>query len=502
LEAFVSIAQNLSRRLTVATQGEHQSDITLAVILTCSLMIVVDTTVVNIALPHIQGDLHFSPTGLSWIINAYTLAYGGLLLLGGRVGDILGRRRAFTWGLALFTASSLLGGLALDAGWLIATRAAQGIGAAMAAPNAIALIVTNFAEGPQRNRALGIYSSVVSAGSSIGLIVGGIIVTGLSWRWVLFINVPIGVAAVLLAPRIIKEPERHPGNLDIVGALTGTAGMVALVYGFIRAASNGWDDRMTVGAFSVAVALLTLFLTVEIRSEQPILPLHLLAQRSRASGYLTMLFVAATMFSMFFFLTQFLQDILKFSPLTTAVAFLPWTLTLFTVAQIVPRLVPRFGAKRFIIAGAALITVAMFWLAQINAASSYSSGILGPMVLFGVGMGCIFMPVTMIILTGVQPQDSGAAGGVLQAMLQVGGSLGLAILVTIFGSASRNAAQHPVAHVTPQVQLHDILAQAIGTAFFVGAIFAACALVVAVFVIKTPAPQSLHVEHLAEPSME
>jgi MFS family permease len=298
----MSISQIIVRRVAGVARRGYSPDIVLAVILTCALMIVVDNTVVNIALPQIQSNLHFSPTGLSWVIDAYTLTYGGLLLLGGRAGDIIGRRQAFVAGLVLFTVASMLGGVAPNAGWLIATRAMQGVGAAFAGPNAIALIVTNFAEGEQRNRALGIYGAVVSAGASIGLILGGILISSLSWRWVMFINVPFGLAAVLLAPRIIKEPQRNPGHLDITGALTGTGGMVLLVYGFIRAASDGWGDRMTLGAFAFAATLLALFLFFEMRSEQPILPLHLFAERNRAGGFLNMLLVAATMFSMFFFL--------------------------------------------------------------------------------------------------------------------------------------------------------------------------------------------------------
>lgn len=490
----MSIAQSVAQRLSGVVRGGNSSDIALAVILTCSLMLVVDVTVVNIALPQVQIALHFSPTNLSWILNAYTLSYGGLLLLGGRAGDILGRRRVFIGGLTLFTIASFLGGFAPNAGWLIVTRAAQGVGAAFAGPSTIALIVTNFTEGAPRNRALGIYTAVVSAGSSIGLILGGIIVSGLSWRWVLFINVPIGIAAVLLAPRFIKEPPRNPGHLDIIGALIGTAGMVLLVYGFISASSNGWSDQITLGAFALAVVLLALFLIVEMRSKAPILPLHLFASRNRASGYLSVLLIAATMFGMFFFLTQFLQEVLNFSPLVTGLAFLPWTLTLFGASRLIPQLVARFGAKRLVVIGAALIAGGMGWLTQINAASTYAVGLLGPMLLFGAGAGCVFVPLYTLILSGVRGQDSGAAAGVLQTMQQVGGSLGLAILVTVFGSASSSAAQHPVAHASLQAQAHDILAQGIATAFVVGTCFALGLLVIAFCAIKAKSAQNATTE--------
>jgi hypothetical protein len=301
----------------------------------------------------------------------------------------------------------------------------------------------------------------------------------------MFINVPFGIAAVLLAPRIIKEPQRNPGHLDFTGALTGTGGMMLLVYGFIRAASNGWGDRMTIGSFAVAVVLLALFLFLEIRSPQPILPLHLFTERNRAGGFLNMLLVAATMFSMFFFLTQFLQDILHFSPLEAGVAFLPWTATLFTVARFIPRLVQRFGMKPLIVVGAVLIACAMLWITQINATSNYVTDVMGPMLLFGLGAGCVFLPLNMLILTGVQPQDSGAAGGVLQAMMQVGGALGLAILVSVFGGATRDATVHTVSHVSAQAQARDILAHAISSALSVGAIFALCVCLVAIFAITS-----------------
>ncbi len=472
--------------------------IALALIVTCQLMLVLDGTVVNIALPKIQNDLHFSATNLSWVFNAYMLTFGGLLLLGGRAGDILGRRRVFMAGIVLFTLASLLGGFSTSAAWLIATRAAQGIGAAFAAPSALAFIATTFAEGPQRTRALSIYGAVASAGGSLGLILGGMLTAWVSWRWVLFINVPVGLAIVLLTPRFIQEPERQPGQLDFAGALTSTVGMAALVYGFIRASSNGWSDRLTVSAVVGAVVLLALFLTVEVRARQPLMPLRLFADRNRASAYLNMLLLFATMFSVFFFLTQFLQDVLGFSPLQAGVAFLPMTLPMFASVRTVPRLLPRFGPKPLMVIGATLITGAIVWLTHISATSGYLSGVLGPMLLLGVGVGCSVLPLNVVILSGVLRQNAGAASGVLQTMQQVGGSLGLAILVTVFGTATSNAARHPLAGASRQMQAHHILTQGIASAFSVEAIFTTCALMVAVLVINARAsneraPEGAHV---------
>ncbi|HEY8285118.1 MAG TPA: MFS transporter, partial [Chloroflexota bacterium] len=461
--------------------------IALAVIVTCQLMITLDATVVNVALPRIQSSLHFSPTNLSWVLNAYTLAVGGLLLLGGRAGDILGRRRLFIGGIALFTLASLLGGFATSSWWLLASRAAQGVGAAAAAPGALALIATNFEEGPARNRALGVFSAVAATGGSIGLILGGVLTSWVSWRWVLFINVPIGIAVIALAPLFVRESDRHPGRFDLLGALTSTFGMTSLVYGFIRAASNGWSDSVARLALAVAAVLLALFLSVEIRARQPIVPLRLFANRNRAGAYLNMLLLPATMFGMFFFLTQFVQDVLGFSPITAGFAFLPLTLAIFTASRIVPRLLPRFGPKPFLVGGATLILAGMIWLTQISSGTTYAQGLLAPMLLFGFGAGCSFMPVTMTILAGVPRQESGAASGLLQTMQQVGGALGVAILVTVFGTASRDAARHPLASATPTMQAHHIMAHGVASAFTISTIFASCTLLIALFVIRARA---------------
>ena len=458
--------------------------IALAVIVTCQLMLILDGTIVNIALPNIQRSLGFSATGLSWVLNAYALAFGGLLLLGGRAGDILGRRRMFVSGIVLFTAASLLGGFATSAAWLMASRAAQGVGAAMAAPSALALVLSTFPEGPGRTRALSIFSSVSAFGASIGLIAGGILTSWVSWRWVMFVNVPIGVAVALLAPLVIVESERNPGRFDLLGALTATGGTVSLVYGFIHASASGWTDLQTLGAFAAAVILLTSFVVVELRASQPIMPLRLFADRNRASGYLNMMLLPAAMFGMFFFLTQFIQDVLGFSPIMAGFAFLPLTIIIFATSQAVPRLLPQFGPKPLLVTGGVLITIGMIWLTRISAETSYASGLLGPMLLFGVGVGLNFAPLTVVILSRLEEGDSGAASGLLQTMQQVGGSLGVAILVTQFGIASRAAAGQPLASATPAAQAHYVMASAMSDAFVVAAVIAFGALMVSQFAIN------------------
>ncbi|MFI1107936.1 MULTISPECIES: MFS transporter [Streptomyces] len=462
----------------------HQG-LALTVILACQLMVILDATIVNIALPDIQGDLHFSPTNLAWIVNAYTLAFGGLLLLGGRTGDILGRRKVFTAGIAVFTVASLLGGFATNDTWLLAARALQGVGAAFAAPSTLALLNTNF-EGEARTKALSIYSAVSGAGMAFGLIVGGLLTDWLSWRSVLFINVPIGLGILVLAPLYVRQPERHPGRFDIGGALTSTLGMGSLVYGFIRASEDGWGDGGTLGSFAAAVVLLAAFLVIETRAEQPITPLKLLLHRNRASAYTNMLLLPATMFALFFFLTQFLQNVLDYNAVQTGFAFLPMALTQFGMARLSPKLLPKFGPKPLLVTGGVLVTAGIVWLTQIDAGSSYAAAVVGPMLLFGTGSGLSFLPLNMIILSEVKPQDAGAASGLLQAMQQIGATLGLAILVNLFETARKDAT--PPAGSSADQAAHHVLSEGIASAAVGGAAFAIAALLISLFAVKMPKP--------------
>ncbi|MGO9083032.1 MAG: MFS transporter [Streptosporangiaceae bacterium] len=458
--------------------------ISLAVVLGAQLMIILDMTVVNIALPSIARGLHFSPPALSWVLNAYTLTFGGLLLLGGRAGDILGRRRVFVTGIALFTAASLAGGLATSAAWLLAARAVQGVGGALASPAVLALITASFAEGRERTRAVGVYTAVAMGGGSLGLVLGGVITEWVSWRWVLFINVPIGIAVMAAAPMFLPESQRQPGRFDIAGALTSTAGMTALVYGFIRSASSGWGSPLAVASFGAAAALLAAFLISESRAPQPITPLRLFADRSRSGSYITRLLIVAGMFGMFFFLTQFVQDILGFSPLRAGASFLPMTAVLFAASRLSPRLLARFDRTPLMVAGLLPVVAGMAWLSRITPGTGYLAGVLGPMLLIGLGMGVAFVPLTMAALAGVRPEDSGAAASMVNVTQQVGGSLGLAILVTAFSTASRSAARHPVARLSPLAQAHQVIVHGMASAFTLAAIFDFAALVVILAIIR------------------
>ncbi|MEU9044900.1 MULTISPECIES: MFS transporter [unclassified Kitasatospora] len=483
-----------------ARRGQHPG-IALTVIAATQLMVVLDITIVNIALPHIQQALKFNTTDLSWVINAYTLTFGGLLLLGGRAGDILGRRRVFVVGVLVFSLASLLGGVAQSSAWLLAARALQGLGGAIASPTALALIATNFKEGPDRNRAFGVFSAVAGAGGAIGLLLGGMLTSWLSWRWVFFVNVPIGIAIALLAPLYINESERHPGRFDLTGAFTSTAGMVSLVYGFIRAAEHGWTDTVTLTAFSLAVALLAAFVLNERRVTQPITPLHLFRDRNRSGAYGLMLCVAAAMFSIFFFITLFVQEILGFSPLRAGFAFLPISVAIIAAAQFAARNQLRWGPKPFLVTGSVLVLAGVTWATRIDINTSYVGGILGPTLLFGFGMGSIFVPVMLTAVSRVAPHETGAATGMLNTTQQVGGSLGLSILVTVYGTASRNEARQQVGkflqQATPQEALRfkatgqlpepyssQVLVHGIASAFQLGLVFAALAVVIASLVIK------------------
>jgi EmrB/QacA subfamily drug resistance transporter len=424
---------------TAGSAAPRRSPLALGLILTVQLMILLDATVVNVALPHVQIDLGFTPTGLSWVLNAYTLAFGGLLLLGGRIGDVFGRRRTFTAGLALFTVASLLGGLAQSAEWLIAARTLQGVGAAIAAPSVLALITAGAENVAARNRALALFSAVSSAGASLGLILGGLLTGYASWRWSLFINVPIGAVVLVLVPRFVVETPRRPGRFDIVGALTATLGSTLLVYGFISAPDRGWSDPVTIGSFVLAAILIATFVRTEQRIRHPLLDLVLLRNRRRVGGILTMALMVGSQFAFFFFTVQFMQHVLGYGALRSGLAYLPLSLLIFVVSRFAANLTARFGIRPLIITGVSLLLIANLWMTQLSTTSTYIDGLLAPMLLIGIGAGLSFMPLTVSILSDVAPEHAGSASGVVQMSQQVGGSIGLAVLVTVYASHAEPA---------------------------------------------------------------
>jgi EmrB/QacA subfamily drug resistance transporter len=469
-----------SARPQSAAADAHASNPTLVlgIILATYLMIVLDVSVIITALPRIHSALDFSTANLSWVQNAYTLTFGGLLLLGARAGDILGRRRVFVVGIAVFTFASLLAGLAQSSTWLLGARALQGLGAAIAAPSSLALLTTSFPEGHERTRALAAYSAVAGGGGSAGLVLGGMLTDWVSWRWGLFINVPIGLLMIYAAPRVLPETVKRPGRFDLPGALTSTLGMSAVVYGFVRAASDGWGDSITVASFVGGAVLLALFIVNEKRAEQPITPLRLFASRERSGAYVARILVVGAMFSMFFFLTQYLQGVAGYSPLKAGIAFLPMTLVMFSMVQVVPRISRKLGSTTLLIAGLSLDMLGMGWLSRLSETTAFFPGIAVPMVMMGIGMGAALTPLTAAGIAGVKPDDAGAASGVVNVAHQLGGSLGLGILVTVFASAQRHAsgtATHALAH-------------AVSSAVTGSAIFLALGLTVVLLVMRAPLP--------------
>ena len=418
-----------------AGEGSRQN-LALVVIASAQLMVVLDATIVNVALPHVQRALGFSGSGLEWVVNAYAVTFGGLLLLGGRAGDRLGRRRVFIGGLLLFSAASLLGGLATSQWWLLAGRAVQGVGGAVIAPTALALITTNFPEGQARNRALGVYSAMAGGGGAVGLLLGGILTSYVSWRWVLFVNVPVGIAVAAAAPRVLDESPRRPGRIDLAGAITGTAGVALLVYGLSKAATgqdgiSHWGDAPVVSSLAAAVALLVLFVLIERRSSYPLLPMRLLADRNRSGAYLIMLCIGTAMFGMFFFLTLFAQTVLGYSAVRSGLSYLPFTAGIVTAATLASQLTARIGARPLILAGAAAATGGMFWFSRLTEHAGYAGQLLGPILVTSFGLGLLFVPLSLTALHGVTEQDAGVAGSLLNAGQQIGGAIGLAALGTV-----------------------------------------------------------------------
>ncbi|MBO0835374.1 MAG: MFS transporter [Actinobacteria bacterium] len=438
------------QRAGTAGPAQRRLGLALVVIAAAQLMVVLDATIVNVALPHIQHALGFSNSGLEWVVNAYALTFGGFLLLGGRAGDILGRRRVFIAGLIVFSLASLLGGFATSEGWLLAARAVQGLGGAIVAPTSLSLVATTFPEGPQRNRAFGVVSAMAIGGAAIGLLAGGLLTTYASWRWVLFVNVPIGILVALLATRVLSESERHTGRFDLLGAITGTAGLASLVYGLSNAATtqNGvshWGDTRVIASLAAAIALLVTFVIIEARSKHALLPLRIFRNRNRSGSNLILLCIGTAMFGLFFFLTIFVQTVWGYSAIKTGVAYLPMVGIIMAMAGVSAGLVGRIGARPIIIAGTIVSAGGMYWLSRISADSTYTGGLLGPMLVTGAGLGSLFMPLFLVALSKVDERDTGVASSLVNTGQQVGGSIGLAILGTVAWTVFANSLHSSVA---------------------------------------------------------
>jgi EmrB/QacA subfamily drug resistance transporter len=450
--------------------------IVLVLICLAQFMVVLDATIVNVALPSIQSDLHLSDGGLQWIVNAYTLVFGGFLLLGGRLGDLLGRKRLFLIGLLIFTAASLLDGLAGSEGVLIGARALQGLGAALISPAALSIISTSFAEGAERARALAVWAAIAIGGSAVGLILGGALTQYFSWPWIFFVNVPVGIAAFLLSLRYVPESRdvHAQRRYDLAGAVTVTGGLMALVYAIVGAQSAGWTSARTLGFFGAALVLLAAFVVIESRVAAPLVRLSIFRVRSLLTANAAMFLAMSGMFAMFFFNTLYIQQVLGYGPLEAGLAFLPFTGGIMVSASLASQFAPRLGVRPVAAVGFLLAAGGLVLLTQLPVDGSYVANVLPALLLSALGMGAVFMPLTLIATTGLDDADQGLASGLFNTSQQVGGAVGLAVLSTLAVSKT-NAAAGPPMHA---------LVVGFHWAFAVGALVTIAALAVMVALLR------------------
>jgi EmrB/QacA subfamily drug resistance transporter len=420
----------------------------LVLICLAQFMVVLDATIVNVALPSIQKDLGLSEANLQWIVNAYTLVFGGFLLLGGRAGDLLGRKRLFLIGLVIFTTASLLNGLSSSSGQLIGFRGLQGLGAALISPAALSIISTTFAEGKERARALGVWAAIAIGGSAFGLVLGGWLTQSFSWPWIFFVNVPVGVFAFIATFRLVpesKDEHAHQGY-DIAGAVTVTGGLMTLVYAIVKAETAGWGSTTTIGLFLAAIALLTAFVVIETRSKEPLVRLSIFKTRSLTTANLTMFLVGSGMFAMFFFITLYLQRVLLYHPLKAGLSVLPFTAGIMVSAGLASSLAPRLGVRPVAAVGMVLTAIGMLLFARMPVGGSYVSDVLPGMIVASLGMGAVFMPITLVATTGLKDEDQGLASGLFNTSQQIGGALGLAILATIAAGRTQGNSKAALVH--------------------------------------------------------
>jgi EmrB/QacA subfamily drug resistance transporter len=459
---------------TTAETTRHQG-IVLALACLAQFMVVLDVSVVNVALPAIRGALHFSEQDLQWVVNAYTVTFAGFLLLGGRAADLLGRRRVFVAGLVLFALASLAGGFATTQPELIAARAAQGLGGAIVAPASLSILTTTFEEGAARNRAVGIWGAMGGAGGAAGVLLGGVLTDVLSWRWILFINVPIGLLAALFAERYIAETRdaARARSFDLAGAITATVGLSLLVFGIVRTDVTGWGSASTLALLVAGAALLGVFLAIEGRfANAPLMPLRIYSSRTLSAANVVVLLIGSAVFAMWFFLSLYLQQVLGYSPLRAGVAFLPMTLCIVACSTIASRLVTRVGPKPMLVAGMTLQAIGLILFTHISPDGRYLSDVLVPSLLIAIGIGFSFVPVTIAGVAGVASEEAGLASGLINTSRFVGGALGLAILAALATSRTDRAVHHGVA-------AHAALTGGFELAFGIAAAFSAAGALIA-----------------------
>jgi EmrB/QacA subfamily drug resistance transporter len=468
------------------TRAETNRWLVLVIVCLAQFMVILDATIVNVALPSIQTGLHFSNADLQWVINSYTLMFGGFLLLGGRAADLFGRRRLFILGVAVFSIASLINGLATSSEMLIIGRGLQGLGGALVSPAALSIITTTFAEGSDRTKALGVWSAIAAGGAAVGLLLGGVLTDLLSWEWVFYVNVPVGLGAIALALRNVPESlaEKRPDTVDLAGAISVTSGLVILVYAIVKAQVWGWTSGSTLGLGALAVALLASFVVIEQRSKAPLVRLGIFRNRSLTGADTAMVLVVSGMFAMFFFATLYVQQVLGYSPLKAGLAFLPVTAGIMLGAGLAQKGIQVLGPRLQVVVGIVLAASGMFYLSALPWNGSYAADLLPGLLLIAVGMGLTFVPITLMATTGVADSDAGLASGLLNTAQQVGGALGLAVLSTVAADHTSSAIQG-LGHAPSATDRTSALVGGFTTAFTVGGVLmVAGAIVLMLFVRK------------------
>jgi len=470
--------------MTDAKLTDRQKWLALALLASTQFVIVLDAAIVNVAIPSIGRDLQFSTENLAWIPNAYALTFGGFLLLGGRMADLLGRRRLFMIGLGVFSIASLLGGFSGSEEQLIIWRAVQGLGAALLAPSALSMVTNMFSEGAERNKALGVWGAVSGSGGAAGVLLGGVLTEYAGWEWVLWVNVPIGIIAALLAPRLLVESRRESEtrHFDAFGALTVTAGLSLLVFALVDTINAGWGSTQTIGLLIVSLALILVFIAIERRSVAPLVPFSIFRKRTLTGANVIGLLIGASLFSMFFFLSRYMQEVLRYDALKTGLSYLPLALVIIVSAGAASVLVTRLGFKPVLVAGLVLITIGLLWFTQLPVDGVYLSDIIAPMVVAAAGLGFAFVPVTIAAVSGISEDDSGLASGLINTSQQIGGALGLAVLATIANTRTQNLAE--AAQGNPAA-LPEALTDGFNLAFLAGAGFAVLGILAAIFMIRS-----------------
>jgi EmrB/QacA subfamily drug resistance transporter len=468
--------------MTDAQELQRRRWLALGLLASAQFIVVLDASIVNVALPTIGEALSFSQNNLAWVVNAYVLTFGGFLLLGGRMADLLGRRRVFIGGLILFALASLAGGFSQTEGQLIAARAVQGLGAAILSPAALSIVTTTFRDGAERNRALGVWGAVAGSGGAAGVLLGGVLTDTLGWEWVLWVNVPIALGAAILTPVLIAESRStaQSRTFDVAGAVSITASLTLLVYALVDAVDAGWGSAQTIGLLAASAVLLAVFVVVEHRSDAPLVPFRIFRLRTLTGANVVALLIGASLFSMFFFISLYMQQVLGYSPIKSGFSYLPLALTIILAAGIASQLVTRVGFKPVLLTGLAFIAAGLVWFGQVSVGGGYVSDVLGPSLLAAVGLGFSFVPVTIAAVAGVEEHEAGLASGLINTTQQVGGALGLAVLATVANSRTEDVLRQG----GPAAAMPNALTEGFQAAFLTGAGFAVLGIVLGLVLIR------------------